>query len=164
MWMCTDFSIGRSCQFRGSRQHQTSSGADVTEYTLLEFTCRAFLGWLHSVRGIPLEDLSLVMAIPSAERNGVMTAFDYVQWLTDERQIRLSLIKNATELQQTFQQLSCRKRVDFLEHDSVDCNAHSVLTEGLVVRSIMAGAKFLYHSQSKVSHSSGTPSSVTPPH
>lgn len=81
-------------------------------------TCSGILGWLHNVRGIPVEELSLSTAIPSAERGGVAVAFDYIQWLTEERSL-------------------------------------SVSTEGLVIRSIMSAAKFLYHSQSTVGPSPG---------
>lgn len=74
---------------------------------------RAFLGWMHHSKGVPLEQLSFHACIPSAERNGVAIAFEYIQWLVDERDI-------------------------------------NVRTEGLVVRSIMQAAKFLYHQQSTV--------------
>ena len=48
---------------------------------------RGFLGWQHNVRGVPVEELSLRAAIPSAEREGVALAFEYIQWLLAERQI-----------------------------------------------------------------------------
>ena len=48
---------------------------------------RGFLGWMHNVRGTPLEELSLRDAIPTAEREGVALAFEYIQWLLAERQI-----------------------------------------------------------------------------
>ncbi len=49
--------------------------------------CRGFLGWQHNVRGVPVEELSLRGVIPSAERDGVALAFEYIQWLLAERQI-----------------------------------------------------------------------------
>ena len=50
-------------------------------------TRRQFLGWLHSVRGVPLEQLSFSAAIPSSQRAAVAVAFDYVQvtWLAEIR-------------------------------------------------------------------------------
>ena len=45
---------------------------------------------MHNVRGIPLDEISLSLAIPSAERDGVALAFDYIQWLTDERSMSAS--------------------------------------------------------------------------
>ena len=48
---------------------------------------RGFLGWMHNVRGTPLEKLSLRAAVPTAERDGVALAFEYIQWLLSERQI-----------------------------------------------------------------------------
>ena len=48
---------------------------------------RGFLGWQHNVRGVALEELSLRAAIPTAERDGVALAFEYIQWLLAERQI-----------------------------------------------------------------------------
>jgi hypothetical protein len=79
---------------------------------------RGMLGWLHSVRGIPLPALSFRTAIPEASRAGVEVAFDYLQWLRTERGV-------------------------------------AVRTEGVVVRSIMAAAKFLYHPDSNVVANSG---------
>ena len=42
---------------------------------------------MHNVRDTPLEDLSLRAAIPSAERDGVALAFEYIQWLVSQRHI-----------------------------------------------------------------------------
>lgn len=79
---------------------------------------RGLLGYMHAERGVPLADLSLRAAIPSAKRQGVSIAFDYIQWLYRERDI-------------------------------------SVRTEGLVVRSVMAAAKWLYHDESVMEVASG---------
>ncbi len=49
------------------------------------YAVRCILGWLHNVRGVPLEQLCLRSAFPSAERLGVAPAFDYLQWLAEER-------------------------------------------------------------------------------
>jgi hypothetical protein len=49
------------------------------------YNVRGILGWLHNVRGVPLEELSFRRAFPSAERAGVVVAFDYLQWLATER-------------------------------------------------------------------------------
>jgi len=46
---------------------------------------RGMLGWLHRVRGMPIQDLSLRSLIPSSDRDGVFLAFEYVQWLSTER-------------------------------------------------------------------------------
>ena len=43
------------------------------------------LGWLHKERGVPLAELRLRHALPSAERSGVSVAFDYIEWLNSER-------------------------------------------------------------------------------
>jgi hypothetical protein len=75
--------------------------------------CRGLLGYLHNVRGIPADIITLRSAIPSSEKQGVAVAFEYIQWLGREKSI-------------------------------------SVRTEGLVVRSVMQLAKFLYHSDSTV--------------
>lgn len=41
---------------------------------------RGLLGWLHRVRGVPLGELSLSAALPSAGREGVVLVFDYILW------------------------------------------------------------------------------------
>ena len=51
----------------------------------IDFTHRAMLGWLHIHESVPLDELSLRMLVPSADRVGVALAFKYVQWLVDER-------------------------------------------------------------------------------
>eukprot|EP00890_Picochlorum_soloecismus_P003374 jgi/Picsp_1/4037/NSC_01548-R1_protein len=49
---------------------------------------RAMLGWVHSVQGVELDQLSFEEHIvPSADRDGVKPAFDYIQWLVKERKI-----------------------------------------------------------------------------
>lgn len=50
---------------------------------------RGMLGWLHRVRGVPLEELSLRSLVPSNERGAVATTFDYAQWLVTERSINV---------------------------------------------------------------------------
>ena len=45
------------------------------------------LGWLHSVKGVPLHELNFKAALPSKKREGVALAFEYMQWLTQERHI-----------------------------------------------------------------------------
>ncbi len=49
------------------------------------YNVRGILGWLHNVRGVPLEELALARAFPSHERAGVAVAFEYLQWLATER-------------------------------------------------------------------------------
>jgi hypothetical protein len=66
---------------------------------------------------VPLDQLSLSALLPSSGREGVSLVFDYLLWLSRERDI-------------------------------------SVRTEGLVIRSAGVAAKYLYHSESKVSGSS----------
>lgn len=69
---------------------------------------RGILGWLHHVKDVPLQQLSFKSVIPSKKREGVILAFEYMQWLSEERNISTS-------------------------------------TEGIVLRSLMQMAKFLYH-------------------
>ena len=49
--------------------------------------CRGMLGWLHRERGVPLEQLSLSALLPSSGREGVSLVFDYLLWLSTERDI-----------------------------------------------------------------------------
>lgn len=49
--------------------------------------CRGILGWLHTVKGVPLSQLTFKSALPSKKREGVMLAFEYLQWLGQERNI-----------------------------------------------------------------------------
>lgn len=115
------------------------------------------------MRGVPLAELSLGRAIPSAERSGVITAFEYVQWLTDERHIRLLLPLPIYMRHPILSNIVPINSKLISTHDS-EFVSHSVMTEGLVVRSIMSGAKFLYHSESKVRSSLITPGAVLPHH
>lgn len=48
---------------------------------------RGMLGWLHRVKAISLDSLSLSMCVPSDQRDGVVHAFEYIQWLHKERSI-----------------------------------------------------------------------------
>lgn len=57
---------------------------------LLGGVCRAMLGWLHNVKGLPLAELSMKSAIPSKKREGVKVAYEYMQWLVTERNISSS--------------------------------------------------------------------------
>lgn len=45
------------------------------------------LGWLHRERGVPLDQLSLSALLPSSGREGVSLVFDYLLWLSTERDI-----------------------------------------------------------------------------
>ncbi len=49
--------------------------------------CRRALGWLAAERDVPLEELRLKSMIPSSDRAGVHLAFDYSQFLLDDRQV-----------------------------------------------------------------------------
>lgn len=49
--------------------------------------CRRALGWLAAERAIPHEDLRLKSLLPSSDRAGVSHAFDYSQFLLDERHV-----------------------------------------------------------------------------
>jgi hypothetical protein len=71
-------SVLREAKFGGSL-----SGAGLPRAA----ATRGLLGWLHSVRGVALEDLSLRSAVPGAERDAVRVAFDYLQWLHSSRGI-----------------------------------------------------------------------------
>ena len=53
-------------------------------------TFRGILGWLHHVEHVPLQQLSFKSAIPSKKREGVALAFEYMQWLSQERNISTS--------------------------------------------------------------------------
>ena len=49
--------------------------------------CRRALGWLHAEQGSPLSELRLRSLLPSSDREGVSLAFDYCQFLLNERQV-----------------------------------------------------------------------------
>ena len=49
--------------------------------------CRRALGWLHAEQGVPLSELRLRSLLPSSDREGVSLAFDYSQFLLNERQV-----------------------------------------------------------------------------
>lgn len=42
---------------------------------------------MHNVKGLPLHEVSMKSAVPSKKREGVVGAFEYMQWLTAERKI-----------------------------------------------------------------------------
>lgn len=48
---------------------------------------RGFLGYMVNVLGEDLDSMSLRSLVPSCERAGVIPAFNYSQWLVNERQI-----------------------------------------------------------------------------
>lgn len=48
------------------------------------------MGWLHNIKGLPLSEVSMKSAVPSKKREGVVVAFEYMQWLTAERKISSS--------------------------------------------------------------------------
>ena len=48
---------------------------------------RGMLGYLVNIQGEPLESMSLKALVPSHGRDGVIPAFNYVQWLVKERNI-----------------------------------------------------------------------------
>ncbi|KAG1654661.1 hypothetical protein FOA52_003818 [Chlamydomonas sp. UWO 241] len=57
-----------------------------------------FLGWMHHHRGVPLDDLTLKRLLPSSDRQGVVHAFDCLQFLAGERNLAVSsqlLVLNA---------------------------------------------------------------------
>ena len=60
---------------------------EYIETTLGQLACRGILGWLHTVKGIPMKKLSFQTALPSQKRQGVAVAFEYIQWLVEERNI-----------------------------------------------------------------------------
>ncbi|KAI7842588.1 hypothetical protein COHA_003692 [Chlorella ohadii] len=48
---------------------------------------RGMLGWLHRERGVALDQLSLTALLPSSGREGVSLVFDYLLWLSTERDV-----------------------------------------------------------------------------
>lgn len=70
---------------------------------------RGMLGYMVNVLGEDIESLSLKTLVPSADRDGVVPAFNYTQWLVKERQIAAR-----TELLVLRSILYCAK---FLYHD-----------------------------------------------
>lgn len=48
--------------------------------------CRGLFGYMHSVKGVPLSELSMRSVLPSSDRAGVAAAFDYLQCLAVERE------------------------------------------------------------------------------
>jgi len=59
----------------------------IADCTALKYQdhLRGMLGWMHSVRGVPIDQLSLKSLIPSSERKAVGEAFDYCQWIITVR-------------------------------------------------------------------------------
>ena len=70
---------------------------------------RGMLGWLHAEREVPIEELRLKSLVPSSERDGVALAFDFQQWLADERRAAMS-----TQLLFLRSMMQCAK---YLYHD-----------------------------------------------
>lgn len=48
---------------------------------------RLFMGYVHKIKGVPLDKLSIARAFPKNERNAGKVAFDYVQWLAHHRHV-----------------------------------------------------------------------------
>ncbi|PRW56953.1 saccharopine dehydrogenase isoform B [Chlorella sorokiniana] len=70
-------------RFFGAQQDPIS---DVTARKYADHI-RGMLGWLHRERGVPLDQLSLSALLPSSGREGVSLVFDYLLWLSRERDI-----------------------------------------------------------------------------
>ncbi|CAL5226020.1 g8826 [Coccomyxa viridis] len=66
------------------QQHEPIAPVTAKQYTL---HLRRALGWLAAEREIPPEELRLKSLIPSSDRAGVHLAFDYSQFLLNERQV-----------------------------------------------------------------------------
>jgi len=43
------------------------------------------MGWLHRVQGVPLEELSFSLFLPTNCRAGVEKPFDFIQFLAEDR-------------------------------------------------------------------------------
>ena len=81
--------------------------------------CRRALGWLHHERGVPLAELRLSHLLPSSDRAGVAAAFDYVQWLANERGVSAFTQGNCCILPQQSmhaQLLLCRASLHVAQH------------------------------------------------
>lgn len=96
------FSTGR---FYGQRVEPIS---DATLRVDLQHF-KSMLGWLHRHRGVPLEDLSLRSMFPTSEERSVALAFDFVEFLANERGANARTQFNAL--------MSCVHAVRFLYHD-----------------------------------------------
>ncbi|CAL5226027.1 g8835 [Coccomyxa viridis] len=66
------------------QQHEPIATVTAKQYTL---HLRRALGWLAAEQEIPLEELRLKNLLPSSDRAGVHLAFDYSQFLLNERQV-----------------------------------------------------------------------------
>ncbi|EIE19955.1 hypothetical protein COCSUDRAFT_19015 [Coccomyxa subellipsoidea C-169] len=75
----------RFCMKRSWQQQHEPITAVTTEKYVDHL--RRVLGWLYKEHGVPLAELRLRHALPSAERSGVSVAFDYIEWLNTERSV-----------------------------------------------------------------------------
>ena len=54
---------------------------------MIRLICRRALGWLAAERDVPVEELRFRSLLPSSDRAGVHLAFDYSQFLLNQRQV-----------------------------------------------------------------------------
>lgn len=92
---CAEYHRFLTVRFFGAQAEPIS---DVTARKYADHM-RGALGYLHRVRGVPLQDLSFSQLLPSATREGVALVFEYVLWLAEERDISVrteSIVLRAT--------------------------------------------------------------------
>ncbi|KAL4540242.1 hypothetical protein Ndes2526A_g03237 [Nannochloris sp. 'desiccata'] len=71
----------------GTKKFFGAQADPIADCTALKYQdhLRGMLGWMHTVRGVPIDQLSITSLIPSSERKAVGLAFDYCQWMVTER-------------------------------------------------------------------------------
>jgi hypothetical protein len=75
----------------GTKKFFGAQADPIAECTALKYQdhIRGMLGWMHTVRGVPLDQLSLKTLIPSTERKAVGLSFEYCQWMVNERGVNV---------------------------------------------------------------------------
>jgi hypothetical protein len=75
----------------GTKKFFGAQSDPIADCTALKYQdhIRGMLGWMHTVRGVPLDQLSLKSLVPSLERNAVGVTFEYCQWLVTERGVNV---------------------------------------------------------------------------
>ena len=72
-------------RFFGAQQEPV---AEVTAQKYLDHV-RGMLGWMHGVKGVPLDALTLRCLVPSTDNSAVALTFEYCQWLVNERGVNV---------------------------------------------------------------------------
>jgi hypothetical protein len=75
----------------GTKRFFGAQADPIADVTALKYQdhLRGMLGWMHTVRGVPIDELSLKSLIPNTERKAVGLAFEYCQWMVNERGVNV---------------------------------------------------------------------------